>query len=69
MLDYVLKKLDFSHEEFIFIMKSPPKSFYDYPSNYKLIDRLNYFSTSLLKQIFIHKPQSLFQAEMRKGDS
>lgn len=66
MLEYVLKKLDFNEEEFNSIMNAPSKNFYDYPSNYKLIDSLNYFSRSLLKKVFIHKPQSLFQAEMRK---
>ena len=66
MLEYVLKKLDFNYEEFDHLMKSPPKSFYDYPSNYKLIDSLNYFSNPFLKRVFIHKPQSVFQAEMRK---
>jgi hypothetical protein len=66
MLDYVLKKLDLSFDEFNLIMHSPAKSFYDYPSNYKLIDSLNYVSISLIKRVFIHKPQSLFQAEMRK---
>jgi N-acetyl sugar amidotransferase len=66
MLEYVLKKLDFTREEFDGIMKADPRSFYDYPSNYKLIDSLNYFSGPFLKRVFIHKPQSVFQAEMRK---
>jgi len=66
MLEYVLKKLDFTMDEFNVLMASPPKSFYDYPSNYKLIDSLNYLSKPFLKKIFLHKPQSLFQAEMRK---
>jgi N-acetyl sugar amidotransferase len=66
MLKYVLKKLDFDDEEFNSIMNSPPKTFYDYPSNYKLIDSLNYFTNPFLKRVFIQKPQSVFQAEMRK---
>jgi len=69
MLEYVLKKLDFNIEEFDDLMKSPPKSFYDYPSNYKLIDSLNYLSMPFLKRVFIHKPQSVFQAEMRKENN
>jgi N-acetyl sugar amidotransferase len=69
MLEYVLKKLDLSYEEFENLMKAPPKSFYDYPSNYKLIDSLNYFSMPFLKRVFIHKPQSIFQAEMRKENN
>jgi len=66
MLEYVIKKLDFSMEDFETIMKSPNKSFYDYPSSYKLIDNLNNFSRPVMKRIFLHKPQSVFQAEMRK---
>lgn len=66
MLEYVIKKLDFSMDEFESIMKSPNKTFLDYPSNYKLIDNLNYFSRPVLRRMFIHKPQSIFQAEMRK---
>jgi len=66
MLEYVIKKLDFSMENFDTIMKSPNKSFYDYPSSYKLIDNLNNFSKPVMKRIFLHKPQSVFQAEMRK---
>jgi hypothetical protein len=69
MLEYVLKKLDFNKEEFEKIIRSPNKSFYDYPSNYKLIDSLNYFTNPFLKKVFIHKPQSVFQAEMRKENN
>lgn len=69
MLEYVLKKLDFNFEEFDNLMKSPPKSFYDYPSNYKLIDNFNFLSKPFLKKVFVHKPQSLFQAEMRNENN
>jgi len=69
MLDYVLKKLDFNYEEFDYLMKSPARSFYDYPSNYRLIDGMNYLSKPFLNRVFIHKPQSIFQAEMRKENN
>lgn len=69
MLEYVLKKLDFNYEEFDKLMKSPNKSFHDYPSNYKLIDSFNYLSKSVLKKVFIQKPQSIFQAEMRRNSN
>ena len=36
-LDYCLKKLDLSYEEFVDIMESPPKSFLDYKSHYKIV--------------------------------
>jgi len=68
MVKYVLKKLDFDNEELTSIIESPPRSIYDFPSNYKLIDKLNYISGPLLKKVFVHKPQSIFQAEMRKED-
>lgn len=39
-LDYCLKKLDYSHEEFEQIMNSPVKSFLDYSSYYSLVKKL-----------------------------
>lgn len=69
MLDYILKKLDLTKEKFNTIMSSPLKSFYDYPSNYRMIDGMSYFSKAFFKRIFIHKPQSIFQAEMRKKNN
>lgn len=68
MLDFVTKKLDISMSEFDLIMKSSNKSFHDYPSDYKLIDNLNCISGLMLKKVFLHKPQSVFQAEMRKDN-
>lgn len=64
-LEYVLKKLDFTLSEFESILRSPNKSFLDYPSSYKIIEKSGYLSKSILARIFVHKPQSLFQAEMR----
>jgi N-acetyl sugar amidotransferase len=66
LLDYVMKKLDFEATEFDSILNSPNRSFSDYPSNYKIIEKSGYLSKSILSRIFLHKPQSLFQAEMRK---
>ena len=66
-LEYVLKKLDFTPDEFETIMSAKNNSYLDYPSDYRFIDRLIYFSGPVLKKVFLHKPQSLFQAEMRKG--
>ncbi len=36
-LDFVLKKLGFSSQEWAQIMAAPPKSFLDYPSNHRLL--------------------------------
>jgi len=65
-MDYTLKKLDFSVKDFEAIMQSPSKSYLDYPSNYKILAKPNYLSELIIKRVFLHKPQSLFQAEMRK---
>ena len=65
-IDYVLKKLDFTKEEFDSILLSENKSYVDYPSDYRFIDSLIHISRPVLKKVFLHKPQSLFQAEMRK---
>jgi len=67
MIDYVLKKLDLDKETFTNIMKRPGKSYKDYPSNAVLFERLVKYSEPFLKLVFIHKPQSLFQAEMRNN--
>jgi N-acetyl sugar amidotransferase len=65
LLEYVLKKLDFNFSEFESIISDKNKSYLDYPSDYRFIDSLIYFSGPVLKKVFLHKPQSLFQAEMR----
>lgn len=48
--DFVMKKLGLSINEFEKIMKSPPKSFLDYPSYYQIKNRIN----SLLKLLGIN---------------
>jgi N-acetyl sugar amidotransferase len=65
-IDYVLKKLDFSMDDFGSLLAGENKSFTDYPSDYRFIDNLIHISGPVLKKVFLHKPQSLFQAEMRK---
>jgi N-acetyl sugar amidotransferase len=64
-LDYVLKKLDLSKEEFETIMMIPNRTYKDYPSYSAIFDTMSRIAVPVLKLIFIHKPQSLFQAEMR----
>ena len=41
-MNYCLKKLDFTHEEFEKIMALPVKSFYDYKSYYSVVKKLRY---------------------------
>ncbi len=67
MIDYVLKKLDFSRDEFLGIMSSDNKSYLDYPSYEFLFTRFSKLASIVMRFAFIHKPQSVFQAEMRKG--
>jgi hypothetical protein len=68
-IEYVLKKLDFKLSEFESLLRSPNKNFLDYPSSYKIIEKSGYLSKSILDRLFIHKPQSVFQAEMRKENN
>jgi N-acetyl sugar amidotransferase len=68
-LEFVLKKLDFTHTEFETLMHASNKSYLDYPSDYRFIDSMIQFSGPVLKRVFLHKPQSLFQAELRKDES
>ena len=65
-LDFILKKLDLSQDDFEKLMSMPNKTFLDYPSYYKYVDNLNRFSKPLVKMIFFQKPQSFYQSEFRK---
>jgi len=64
MIDYVIKKLDFTKSEFEALMKSPNKTFKDYPSYYILFTRFMKITKPLLNLIFIHKPQSIYKMEV-----
>jgi len=64
-IKYVLKKLDFSNEDFNSIMKSKNKQYLDYPSYYPTMVRFNKITYFLLKKILLKKPMALFQIEMR----
>lgn len=46
-LEYVVKKFDLTEKEFEEIMKTPAKSFYDYPNSWELLSRLNNFRKKL----------------------
>jgi hypothetical protein len=69
MLIFVLKKLGISRTEFDNIMQSKNNNFHDYPSYHFLLKRFLKYSSPILKLVFIHKPQSVFQAEMRRSES
>ncbi len=64
--DYILKKLDFTKEEFNLIMTKENKNYKDYPSNYNLIYRnIKYFKW-LIKSLYGFKPMSIDSNEMIK---
>ena len=65
MIEFVSKKLDLTKEEYIEIWDGPNKTYKDYPSDAILFEKLTKWTTPFLKFIFLHKPQSVFQAEMR----
>lgn len=65
-LKFVLKKLDLSMDEFEHIMKAGNRSFHDFPSYFFVFTRMLNLSKWILGFVFMHKPQSLFQAEMKK---
>jgi|WetSurSiteA1Bulk_404760.scaffolds.fasta_scaffold00253_11 N-acetyl sugar amidotransferase len=65
MLDFVIKKLDFSSSQFQSLMEEKKHSFHDYPSYNFLFTKMLKIARPILDLVFIHKPQSIFQAEMR----
>lgn len=52
-LSYVMKKLEFTRDEFDAIMNSPRRSFRDFPNNYKLVMRIKTVLNRLRKLNFI----------------
>ncbi len=68
-LEYVCKKLDFSRDEFNCILNNKNHTYKDYPSYDFLYSRLLWMIKPVLSLIFIHKPQSLFQIEMRNKNN
>jgi N-acetyl sugar amidotransferase len=64
-IKYVIKKLNFTEEEFNDIMNSENKSFFDYPSYYRLLTRYRIMTKWILKLVLNKKPMAMFQIEMR----
>lgn len=65
-LGFVLKKLEISRDEFESVLQSGNKSFHDYPSYNFIFTKMMKIAKPVLSLVFLHKPQSIFQAEMRK---
>ena len=68
ILTFTLKKLDITKEEFEKIMDQPNHCFREYPSYYFLFDKMFKITSFFLNFVFSHKPQSIFQYEMRKSN-
>lgn len=64
MIEFVLKKLDLTRTEFDALIMRPGKTFREYKSWYFLFEKLSKTTKPLLRLIFIHKPQSLYKAEI-----
>lgn len=63
MIDYMIRKLDFTRDEFEQILISENKSYMDYPSYQFLFTHFMKITRPFLKLIFLHKPQSIFKME------
>lgn len=63
-ISYLIKKLDLSLDEFDRIMSSSNLSYKDYPSYDFIFGKMSRVARPILNLIFLHKPQSLFKAEM-----
>lgn len=66
---YVLKKLDFTKEEFEDILKSDNKSFRDYPNQEKLLFHILKFFNPLIRLVYPQKPMTFVAMEVEKQHS
>jgi N-acetyl sugar amidotransferase len=62
---YVIKKLDFTEEEFREVWKCQNKSFKDFKSNYKMINRFAKLLIPIVSLVFPQKPKIFFEMEER----
>ncbi len=65
-LEYVTKKLNLTHEEFLHIMALPPKTFHDYPSYYPIFQKLLPLVRLVLKLALPWTPPMLHEMDVRK---
>ena len=59
-MNYWIKKLGVSHNEFFDIMNQPPKFYYDYPNDEKRVEFINSILSLVasVKRIFVRKPST-----------
>ena len=65
MIEFLIRKLDISRNEFDEIWQSENKSFTDYPSYYPMIEKYHKAAGKILSKLFVNKPMFLFEKEMR----
>jgi N-acetyl sugar amidotransferase len=68
LINYVIKKLDMTEDEFKTIMNSSNKSYLDYPSYYPLIHSFTKIIRIFSRIMFVQKPMMFFQLDMRKEE-
>jgi hypothetical protein len=66
IINYVLKKLEISHEEFASIWEGPNHDFEDYPSDMNIIKSINQYFMPLVRFVYTIKPMSFYEMEGRK---
>jgi N-acetyl sugar amidotransferase len=64
LMQFVIKKLDLTIDEFEKIMKSPNKTFKDYPSDYNLIYKNIKHFKWFIKRLYAFKPMSIESKEL-----
>ncbi len=65
-IDYIVKKLNMSREEFDSLFTGDKKYFYDYPSYYPLYEKFKRLVFPLMKYFLPNKPLMFYQFEKRK---
>ena len=63
--DYIIKKLDFTINEYNEIWEKDNKSFKDYPSYFNVIEKIAFLIKPLMKFILPQLPSFFFQIEAR----
>lgn len=66
-INYVLKKLDLTREEYTKIWNSPNSSFKDYPSNYKTIIKYAKLLEPILSLVLTTKPKMFYEMKERQN--
>jgi hypothetical protein len=67
--EYIIKKLDFSGEEFDRIWKQENKHYWDYPSYMPLLQKYLKLSTTFLRKFFPTPPTILIERQTRKNEN